>query len=171
MPLAGLVLLAALLSGCVGEPDPVETTPLFASEDEAFAAAEQTYRAYVDALNEVDLSDPATFEPVFAFSTGELNAADRESFSTWHADGLTVVGDSRVALVEGTNVDENEERVVISVCLDVSGVEVRDAEGNSVVDSARSPIQPLEVSLVPSRADGSMKLTSITSRESGPVCQ
>ena len=72
--LAALTLVTGLLAGCVGDPGPVETTPGFASEEEAFAAAEETYRAYVDALNQVDLSDPETFEPVFAWTTGELNA-------------------------------------------------------------------------------------------------
>ena len=60
-------LLMLTLAGCT-TPEPTDPTPTptsaFASEEEAFAAAEATYRAYVDALNEVDLSDPETFEPV-----------------------------------------------------------------------------------------------------------
>ncbi len=86
---AASALAAALLSGCTGEPAPVVSTPSFATEDEAFAAAEQTYRNYVDALNQVDLSDPATFEPVYAWTTGDANARARETFSQMHADGWT----------------------------------------------------------------------------------
>ncbi len=51
---------------------------MFASEEEAFAAAEETYRAYVDALNQVDLSDPETFEAVYAWTTGDANADERK---------------------------------------------------------------------------------------------
>ncbi|MET0860918.1 MAG: hypothetical protein ABW091_07810, partial [Microbacterium sp.] len=75
LPLSvALVLASAALSGCTPQPAPTPTPTGFATEDEAFAAAEETYRAYVDALNQVDLSDPETFEPVYAWTTGEANA-------------------------------------------------------------------------------------------------
>ncbi len=71
---AGLLIalaIATTVSACTPEPAPTPTPTGFASEDEAFRAAEETYRAYVDALNAVDLADPATFEPVFAWTTGD----------------------------------------------------------------------------------------------------
>ncbi len=95
--LAAAAVLACVMmttTGCFAQPDP-EPTPLFSSEEEAFAAAEETYRAYVDALNQVDLSDPETFEEVYAWTTGELNASDRKGLSD-HADGGIVGGDSNV---------------------------------------------------------------------------
>ena len=77
-----LALVTGVATGCFAQPDPEpESTPLFASEDEAFAAAEETYRQYVDALNQVDLSDPETFEDVYAWTTGEANAGAREIVS------------------------------------------------------------------------------------------
>lgn len=93
--LARVALLGALLAGaltaCTPEPEPTPTPP-FATEAEAFAAAEATYRAYVDALNAVDLSDPATFEDVYAWTTGELNANDRRGLTNYHAEGVVEVG-------------------------------------------------------------------------------
>ena len=74
--LAAAAVLACVImttTGCFAQPDP-EPTPLFSSEEEAFAAAEETYRSYVDALNQVDLSDPETFEEVYAWTTGDANA-------------------------------------------------------------------------------------------------
>ncbi len=89
----GLAIVAGLATGCRPEPAPSPTAPVFSSEEEAFAAAEQTYRAYVDALNEVDLSDPATFEAVYAWTTGDANAQGSEDASVeMHADGWTVSG-------------------------------------------------------------------------------
>ncbi len=75
---AALVLALALgmTTACQPEPAPSPSAPVFANEEEAFAAAEETYRAYVDALNQVDLSDPETFEAVYAWTTGEANASD-----------------------------------------------------------------------------------------------
>lgn len=72
----GAVLAVVLVSGCTPTPEPTPTPTGFANEEEAFRAAEETYRAYVDALNEVDLADPATFEPLFVWTTGEWPAPD-----------------------------------------------------------------------------------------------
>src|SRR6478735_4515131 len=131
-------MLVLALTGCT-TPEPPEPTPTpaFSSEEEAFAAAEETYRAYVDALNQVDLSDPETFEEVYAWTTGELNASDRKGLSTYHADGASVDGDSSVLLIApppGGSVLEGDG---IAVCLDVSDVMVTDAHGSSLVDPDR----------------------------------
>ena len=52
---AALVLALALgmTTACQPEPAPSPSAPVFATEDEAFAAAEETYRGYVDALNQL----------------------------------------------------------------------------------------------------------------------
>jgi hypothetical protein len=144
-----LVAALALLGGCAGEPEPVETTPAFASEEEAFAAAEETYRAYVDALNDVDLSDPETFEPVFALTTGDANANARRTFSEMHANGWTVDGDSTYENFRGVSVTVRgaAREIVADVCLDVTGVEVIDASGESMVSADRLDRQPVTVAL------------------------
>ena len=69
-----LALALGMTTACQPEPAPSPSGPVFANEEEAFAAAEETYRAYVDALNQVDLSDPETFEAVYAWTTGDFNA-------------------------------------------------------------------------------------------------
>ena len=96
-PAVGAALLAlALVTGCAPEPAPTPTPTGFASDDEAFAAAEATYRAYVDALNAVDLSDPATFEPVYANLSGQALADEKKSLTTMSAEGWVVSGESKV---------------------------------------------------------------------------
>ena len=88
--------LVAGMAACQPEPQPTPGGPVFATEEEAFAAAEETYRAYVDALNQVDLSDPETFEAVYAWTTGELNATTGKTLSRgMHAEGVTVSGASQ----------------------------------------------------------------------------
>ncbi|MFV0372584.1 MAG: hypothetical protein ACK5KK_00615, partial [Microbacterium sp.] len=57
LPVIGATaVLLTLLTACVPEPEPTPTpTPTgFANSTEAFAAAEQTYHDYIDALNAVD---------------------------------------------------------------------------------------------------------------------
>ncbi len=139
--LVALLLVGAMATGCSGQPAPEPSTPsapAFASDEEAFAAAEATYRAYVEALNAVDLSDPATFEPVFAWTTGEANSTERESASEMHANGWIVGGATRLLSFEPRDVDPaDESRVVAIACTDVSDVTLVDSSGQSVVPPDR----------------------------------
>ncbi|WP_404432561.1 hypothetical protein LG299_00735 [Microbacterium lacus] len=164
-------LVASALVGCSTPTDPAEPTPLFTSEAQAFAAAEETYRAYVDALNQVDLSDPATFEPVFALTTGEANAEFRATFSQMHADEWVVAGDSRASLVEPVEWSNAERLITLAICLDVSQVTLTDADGISMVSADRPDTQSMLVSLVtvPSSATG-FAITTFESRQGSPEC-
>ncbi|MET0734435.1 MAG: hypothetical protein ABWY55_02130, partial [Microbacterium sp.] len=145
-----IALLGSAMTGCSAPPEPAEPTPVFTSEDEAFAAAEETYRAYVDALNQVDLSDPETFEDVYAWTTGELNATDRTGLSKYHAEGVHVAGASAVVTVEPADFSATFDLVTLATCLDVSEVVVLDRDGNSLVDPDRVDVQSLSVTLVSS---------------------
>ncbi|WP_431522699.1 hypothetical protein [Microbacterium esteraromaticum] len=142
---AGITL--AMLAGCSPQPEPTPTeTPLFASEEEAFAAAEETYRSYTAALNDVDLNEPNTFETLYRYSTGDFQVADRETFSELHAESLTMVGEVAVVKFEGTNAEPPYSTIVAAVCVDVSGSDVLGEDGESRVAPSRPDINPLRVS-------------------------
>jgi hypothetical protein len=143
-----LVLMVAVATGCSSPAPAPEPSPTFTSEDQAFAAAEATYRAYVDALNKVDLSDPSTFEGVYAWTTGDLNSRDRKNFSDWHAKAYSLSGDAHVESVSPRNANLAEQTVVIDACYDVSDVDVRDESGASLVSADRPDIQSLQVTYV-----------------------
>jgi hypothetical protein len=165
-------LLMLTLAGCT-TPEPTDPTPTptsaFASEEEAFAAAEATYRAYVDALNDVDLSDPETFEAVYEWTTGELNASDRKSYSQWHSDDYTKVGEAVIVSIEpqAMNTDVESPEVDAHVCLDISAVDIRDGEGASVVAADRPDIQSLRIKFLES--DGSAFGLRIAGLDPGPA--
>lgn len=161
--------LAAALTACApaSTPTPSPTPTGFASEEEAFAAAEATYRAYVDALNQVDLSDPATFEPLFAITTGELNDIDRKSFSQLHADGAVVSGATKILSI--TPLDHKSTKTRLAICLDVSAVELKDADGNSLVQEDRPDLRA-ETATVERTPDGESKLASIGDGVDGIKC-
>ncbi|MEU2204345.1 hypothetical protein AB0P19_08725 [Microbacterium oleivorans] len=137
--------LAAALTACApaSAPTPSPTPTGFASEEEAFAAAEATYRAYVDALNQVDLSDPATFEPVYALLDGEALASEKKTLTKMHADGWSVSGETEVpSIFKGNTAGE------ILVCQDVSKVAVINAAGESQVSPDRPDVFALDVTVV-----------------------
>lgn len=132
------------VSGCtMPSPEPTPSPTGFASEAEAFAAAEATYRAYIDALNQVDLSDPATFEPVYELTAGELNALDRKTFSQMHADDWIKHGEAVVT--QAQHVDWSDPIAIIRVCYDVSQVALNSADGTSVVSPTRPDVQSLDI--------------------------
>jgi hypothetical protein len=158
--LAAAVLVVA--AGCTGSPEPVESTPAPLTEEEAFAAAEETYRAYVDALNQVDLADPETFEPVYALTTGDLNASDRENFSTWHAENMRITGTATVD--EVAQVSYEADSVVIEACYNITDVDVLDSAGASIVEESRPPVQALQVHQVVG-ADAAFRISTISPAE------
>jgi len=150
-PLVALAILALAAAGCVPTPEPTPSAPAFTSEAEAFAAAEETYRAYVDALNQVDLSDPETFEAVYAWTTGDANAGERTTFSQMHADGWLVKGTTAFDGFRPVSFTSDAPvSVVAELCLDVSGVDVFDRDGNSVVPAERLDRQPVVVTFLES---------------------
>ena len=152
---ASLALVAAVLSGCSDSAPPEQPTPapLFASDEEAFAAAEATYRAYVAASNRIDLDDPKTFEPVFDLTGGSLNALDRKTLSEMHAGGYRTAGQMIVDRVLPRDVSLLRADVRLNVCLYVGEALLYDANGTSAVDPARDPFQALVVSFSPGPGD------------------
>lgn len=170
--LVALLLVGAMVTGCSGQPAPEPSTPsapTFASDEEAFAAAEETYRAYVDALNQVDLSDPATFEPVFAWTTGKANSGARKEFSEMHANAWTVTGETRIALVVPFEMSESAPS--LDVCLDVSDVTVVDSDGLSVVSPDRRNVQSMRIVFdAVSGSPTGFLIADIDGREGQPEC-
>ena len=146
-----LALALGMTTACQPDPAPSASGPIFANEEEAFAAAEETYRAYVDALNQVDLSDPETFEAVYAWTTGEANANERTTLSQMHADGWLVSGSTAIAGFRGAKAELSDPiRVKAVVCSDVSDVAVFDSNGQSVVSDQRPEVYALAVEFVES---------------------
>jgi len=135
--LALLALAATALSACTPTPEPTPTpTAAFASEEEAFAAAEEVYRDYIDASSSVDYADPDTFEALDAFTTGSYQADEREGLSTMYAEGNSRTGEIKVVWFRGVEI-EDESTIRARTCNDVSGTAVFDKDGASLVPDDR----------------------------------
>lgn len=167
-----LALVVGMTTGCQPEPTPSPSGPVFANEDEAFAAAEETYRAYVDALNQVDLSDPETFEAVYAWTTGDFNASERTTLSTMHAEDWTVSGSSDITRIDYLSVGDAFSRVSIGSCVDVSSITLLDAQGVSQVSPDRPDMQVTQVDLTWSKSSPTGYLISeVAGTDLEPPCQ
>jgi hypothetical protein len=163
---AALTSALLLLVGCAPDPSPSPTpTPAFASEEEAFAAAEATYRAYNEALNQVDFADTDTFEDVYAQLSGSAAESTREAFSQFHADHLRSIGTTRFDSFRPLSADLATGKVDANVCSDVSDVEVLDASGASVVSEDRPSRQPLDVTFATRSDAASITISKLEAAE------
>lgn len=143
--LALLMLAAGTLCACAPQPAPTPTpTAAFATEDEAFAAAEDVYRAYLAAFNHVDLQDPATFEPLSDFTTGEYLSSEKKSLSEMHARGDIRGGEIVIVSFEGSEYSESGA-VLATTCNDVSSTTFTDSNGVDLVPPDRPERYALEL--------------------------
>lgn len=166
---AAVVVFGMLaLSGCgTGDPLPTlpptpSTAPVFASEEEALAAAEAAYGAYLDVWNMVAREGGVNPERIRPVSAGAFYDSELEGLKTFSDNGWRSEGDSAVAaaILQYADLETGSREAVVAayVCLDVSGLDVVDADGASVVSPNRPSLQAFEVtfdltvddSLVPS---------------------
>ena len=121
---AGVVALAMTACGpAVVTPTP---TPTEVTQEEAYAQAEDAYRAYIDAINSITVDDSATLQAAYARSTGRQNSFDRKEFSSWQAQHWTVSGELVVLWVDAVAYDEDSDAVQLEACLDSTRVQVLD---------------------------------------------
>ena len=144
----GLVLVGMLaLSGCVeGDripslPPTPTSTPIFASEEEALAAAEEAYAAYLEMSNLISSEggvDPETDRPLV---TEERLADELRGFETFRDLQLPHRLDrDTFEMIEFQRLDQTGDsaEVVFYVCWDTSAVTVLDSAGADVTPPERN---------------------------------
>jgi hypothetical protein len=155
--LVGAVTVAGmlLLAGCGGS-DPIPTlpptpsaTPIFASEEEALAAAEEAYAAYrrtSDLIASDGGSDPERIEP---FVTESRLADEMRGFATMREKRLRIVGEASFEVLSVQRYEEfgGDAEVVFYACSDISEARVIDESGRDVTPTDRSDRLVLEVVL------------------------
>jgi hypothetical protein len=143
-----VALASAALVGCSPAPEPTPTpTAAFASEEEAFAAAEETYRAYIDATNAEQRGDENVAS--HRFLTGALLEAEMETDRELETAGIRIRGETVVESFVGVSVSEGSTaKIEADVCLDISDARAIDAAGNDVTAPGRSDVYGVTVAFV-----------------------
>lgn len=144
----GIVWAVTALSACTPPPAPSPTPTGFASAEEAFAAAEATYRAYSDALNSRRV-DPRSVPDPDSFLTGEALQDSLRGTSRLREAGLRLSGASRVVRVIPHDVSDSYIR--ITACIDSSETRVIDSDGLDVTPVDRAPLNALTIDVVADR--------------------
>lgn len=148
LALAGVLAACIALSGCLGTtPEPTPTpTAAFASEEEAFAAAEKTYRAYVEADN-ARRENPQSEPDPESFLIGEALERDIDSRLELDQLGVRLDGRSVVGAVVPMAADSASGNVNIHACYDSTETRVLNEAGDDVTMPDRDPTVMVEVSL------------------------
>ncbi|MDF1479566.1 hypothetical protein PYV02_10780 [Leifsonia sp. H3M29-4] len=166
MRVIAALALVLLLSACVPTPpDPTPTptpvaTPVFASEEEALAAAEEAYAAYQAAIDAALASHDAS--PLSDVVTGKALDAANESVERFQAQDLRQEGLSSTRVIEiahpgGLLGGDPSEPLQAYGCLDISGVRVLDAGGNEVNPPGRRDLYPMVITISVRSVDGSLQ--------------
>lgn len=135
------------LAGCTPGPAPTPTpTPLFTSEAEAFKAAEQVYRDYVDAGNE-RRGGTAGADPQ-KFLSGQALEDDINAQRMLKAKHLRIAGPNRVSSFRAVDYDERRGQVSAELCIDVTASRVVDESGADATPSNRPGLVALRVVLI-----------------------
>ena len=154
---AGLAIaLVVSLTACVettrlpaAEPSPT-VAPLFASDEEALAAATEAYEEYlvvVDGALQQSADGGTTLTDV---ASGPALRDAEETLASFLADGLRSTGQRVLthSILQKVDSLPDGTEVRIYVCENAEAVDVLDREGTSVVSPDRPNYTPFEVTVV-----------------------
>lgn len=146
-----------LITACVpSEPvvTPVETgtiKPIFASDEEALAAAVEAYEGYQRVSYEVGGEDSSGYEPLRLLLTEEWYKTEVAGFERFAEDGIRLAGFASIsefALQQWWEEPQGVANVIVYICEDLTNARIVDGGGADLTPSDRENIVPIEVTFV-----------------------
>lgn len=138
---------------------------MFASDEEALAAAEEAYGKYLATVDTILADGGVNPERLKPLVTLALYEHEREGFATYTSKGWYGVG-TRTFTLELQQYDSNG--VTVYSCDDLTDTDVVDASGASVVSETRENEYAFEVGF--DLNDGSLVVASKNLWDGGGVC-
>ncbi|MBX3194600.1 MAG: hypothetical protein KF727_05815 [Microbacteriaceae bacterium] len=121
---------------------------MYASDEEALAAAEEAYQRYLDVSNAVGAGGWVDTDGLSEVLRGEALDESLDATADLHDKGYRQIGDSTfdsAVLQQYAAGTPGTVSITTYLCLDVSAVDVVDSEGQSIVTEGRADRQSLEV--------------------------
>ncbi|MHA7986189.1 hypothetical protein ACX9R5_10305 [Rathayibacter sp. CAU 1779] len=146
---ASAVLLAFALASCTpGQPTPTKSasaaaTPLFSSDEEALKAATDAYAAYLKMSDTISHDGGANPERIAPYATANAAKLSAKSAAQFRDAGAHSVG--ATAFQNVTLQRQSDSSVIIYACEDVSGVDIIDSHGTSIVAADRQSRIPVAI--------------------------
>ncbi len=178
-PLATVTALLVLaLVGCTAPTvippagPPSDEQPLFASDEEALAAATEAYEEFLAVSSQILQDGGERPERLLPLVSHAVYETELEGFEEVRNSELLVSGSSSLTnsiLQQRIPGGAGEGQVIVYVCVDVSGTDVIDDEGNSIIDQERPLELAFEAGFVANQED-QLILDSKTVWETRTVC-
>ncbi|WP_344296702.1 hypothetical protein [Agromyces neolithicus] len=154
--LAAAGTLALVLTGCVGTPEPTSTptpteeAPIFASDEEALAAAVKAYELYAAASQQITDDGGTEPERIDPFVTPSFAVALHEEFAAFQESGVHSQG--KITADHESLVEWSQEGGAVSasiyLCRDVSEVRAIGPDGVDVTPEDRADRVPSQAFFV-----------------------
>jgi len=156
----GVASVAVLLSGCL-PPQPVlaptadpTSTPIFASDGEALAAAEAAYGAYLAVSDQIAADGGADAERIAPLVTREWLPSELDAFAKFGLSGRRQVGATQFSNASLQQLFP----VSIYVCVNTSNTGFVDVSGKDVTPTGRQTSFTFSVEFESQLADPSLLL-------------
>lgn len=155
--LALLAAVALMVNGCVATrvtspPSPAATSaPVFASEEEALAAATEAYAAYLAVGSQVARDGGAKPERMSEVTIGNAYEQEIEVFRSMLANSQVGEGEQTFDTVSAQSLNLDTGATTLYLCLDTRRTSVLDATGAVVNSPNRITRFPLQVRFVPNQ--------------------
>ncbi|TFD42619.1 hypothetical protein E3T33_12270 [Cryobacterium sp. TMT1-2-1] len=154
---ATVMLALPALAACAPAPTPVPghtaaatDAPVFASDEEALAAAKKAYAGYLHMSDQILMDGGSGPERIKGYASTRLAELEIESYGRTKAKGLRSTGGSLFSNMtiqsRGDATVQGRGVLTVYLCSDVSEVDFLDSRGQSVVSPSRPDRTPFEVS-------------------------
>lgn len=154
---AAALVAVVLLAGCVPgdpvitpEPEP-DATPVFASDEEALAAATEAYAKYLEVSDQITADGGVNPERLEPYVTPDQFVEELNAFRDLIDSSLRTEGQSQFDVVElqqYSDVGGGAASVTVYLCVDVTNVRVLSDSGTDITPSNRVDKFPLEVEVL-----------------------
>ena len=134
---------------------PSEEAPLFASDEEALAAATEAYEEFLAVSSQILQDGGAEPERARPFLSDAVFAEELAGYEQFSQSGFRLIGQSRITnsvLQQWSQYEMNAE-IIAYFCVSLQGTDVLDGSGESVVTADRPEQSVFEIVLTGSRGD------------------
>jgi hypothetical protein len=187
--LTGLLIVSAAGCASAGTATPVQSpsssmpsststptvAPVLASDAAAFRAAEAAYRGYIETADQIITEGGANSERIEQYTTGPFADAEYDFYESIKQKGRHGTGTSTFSNMILHRIEEDAASgqfvVVVTVCSDVTGTDIVDSNGHSVVPAGFDPTTPYWLGFFLADASGAaLKIADAGLAEQDGVC-
>lgn len=167
-------LLVLALVGCAPTTvippagPPSEEAPLFASDEEALAAATEAYEEFLAVSSQILQDGGDDPERARTYLSDSVFAEELAGYEQFSESGFRLIGQSRItnSVLQQWSQYETKAEIIAYYCVSLEGTDVVNGSGDSIVTADRPEQSVFEIVLTGSRSDLVIESKRVWSDES-----